>query len=75
MKVGDKVFGKDVCGEFTGWIASIDDSYYYPYSVVRCKEDIGKPFRELYKEYGTYTDEVMWYKLEHLTLLKQEETK
>lgn len=68
MKVGDKVFCNDGNGEFTGWIASIDDSPY-SYSVVEDMEYIGKSFRELSDEYnGAF--EV--YELEHLTLLQDD---
>ena len=64
MKVGDKVFCKDDRREYTGWIASIDDSLPYPYSVVEDMEHIGKTFLEL----GDSVFEV--FKLEHLTILQ-----
>lgn len=64
MKVGDKVYCKASHGEFTGWIASIDNSLPYPYSVVKDMKDIGKSFLEL----GDSVFEV--FELEHLTLLQ-----
>ena len=69
MKVGDKVFCKDAFGEFTGWIASIDDSMPYPYSVVKNREDIGLTRMELYK----YDGEVNFFGLESLTLLQDDQ--
>ena len=71
FKVGDKVFCNDGYGEFVGWIASIDDSRPYPYSVVKDMEYIGKSFDELdylYVGGGDFNA----YKLEHLTLLQGE---
>ena len=47
MKPGDKVFCKDEFDEFTGWIASIDDSRPYPYNIVEDMGHIGKTFLEL----------------------------
>ena len=69
MKVGDKVFCKNGYNEFTGWIASIDDSKHYPYNVVKDMENIGKTYRELIEGYYGLFDV---YKLEHLTLLQGE---
>lgn len=69
MKVGDKVFCNDGYGEFTGWIASIDDSLYFPYSVVKNREDIGKSFEELDSLYGDDSGFKV-YELEDLTLLQ-----
>ena len=66
MKVGDKVFCKDVWGEYTGWIASIDDSLPYPYSVVEDMEHIGKTYFELSDKYNSG---FKVYELEDLTLL------
>ena len=66
MKVGDKVFCNDGYGEFTGWIASIDDSLPYPYSVVEDMEHIGKTFLEL------GDSEFKVFKLEDLTLLQDD---
>ena len=67
MKVGDKVFCKDYYDEFTGWIASIDDSLPYPYSIVKEMTHIGKSFRELRDEYDS---EFQVFELESLTLLE-----
>lgn len=71
MKIGDKVFCNDGYGEFTGWIASIDDRLYFPYSVVKNREDIGKSFEELYSLYE-HASVFVVYKLEDLTLLKDD---
>ena len=68
MKVEDKVFCKDGYGEFTGWIASIDDSLPYPYSIVRDRKDIGLTRMELYK----YDGEFNFFGLESLTLLEDD---
>ena len=73
MKVGDKVFCKDYFEEFTGWIASIDDSRPYPYSVVENREDIGKSFGELYGLYGHDSSVFKVFMLEHLTLLQDDQ--
>ena len=70
FKIGDKVFCKDEFDEFTGWISSIDDSIPYPYSIVKEKKHIGKPFRELHDEYYS---EFKVFKLEHLTLLQDDQ--
>ena len=69
MKAGDKVFCKDEFEEFTGWIASIDDSLPYPYSIVEDMENIGKTFRELRDECNIV---LKVFKLEHLTLLQDD---
>ena len=71
MKVGDKVFCNDGYGEFTGWIASIDDSLYFPYIVVKDAKDIGKSFKKLGNLYE-YDSEFKVYKLEDLALLKDD---
>ena len=69
FKIGDKVFCKDDHLEYTGWIASIEDSRPYPYSIVKEMKHIGKPFRELRDEYdGAFK----FFKLEHLTLLQDD---
>ena len=82
MKVGDKVFCKDVFNEFTGWIADICKSNPYPYSVVKNRKDIGKSFDELDYSYGddsgfdeldySYGDDSGFdvFELKDLTLLK-----
>ena len=72
MKVGDKVFCKDSCGEFTGWIASIDDSSPYPYRVVKNRKDIGKSINELDDLYGNDSAFDI-FKLESLTLLQDDQ--
>ena len=72
MKVGDKVFCKDEFDEFTGWIASIDNILYHPYSVVENREDIGKSFRELDDLYEYDGGAFNVFKLEHLTLLEDD---
>ena len=69
MKVGDKVFCKGEGDEFTGWIASIDDSLPYPYSIVEDIEHIGKTYPELRNEYNSAFNV---FRLEHLTLLQDE---
>ena len=70
MKVGDKVFCKDGCGEFTGWIASIDDNVFYPYIIVEDMENIGKTFLELRDGYDSV---FRVFKLENLTLLQDDQ--
>ena len=72
MKVGDKVFCKDGYGEFTGWIASIDDSLPYPYKVVRDRKDIGLTLDELDSLYK-YDGEFNFFGLESLTLLQDDQ--
>lgn len=74
MKVGDKVFCKDDLREYTGWIASIDDSSPYPYSVVKNRKDIGKSFNELDYLYGDDSAFEV-FRLEHLTLLQDDQCK
>ena len=69
MKVGDKVFCKDVFNEFTGWIADICKSNPYPYSVVKNRKDIGKSFDELDYSYGDDSGFDV-FELKDLTLLK-----
>ena len=69
MKVGDKVFCKDGHREFTGWIANIDDSTTYPYSIVEDMNHIGKTFLELRDGYDSG---FRVFKLEHLTLLQDD---
>ena len=71
MKVGDKVFCKDDHREYTGWIASIDDSSPYPYSIVKNRKDIGKSFGELD---NLYRDDSGFdvFELESLTLLEDD---
>ena len=71
MKVGYKVFCKDDHREFTGWIASIDDSVLYPYIIVKNRTDIGKSFVELYDLYG-HDGAFTVYELEDLTLLQDD---
>ena len=68
MKVGDKVYCKDVYGEFTGWIASINDSVPYSYSVVKEMKYIGKTFDELRDECVSV---FRVFKLENLTLIQE----
>ena len=72
MKIGDKVYGKDVHGEFTGWIASIDDISSYPYSIVRDRKDIGLTRTELNSLYK-YDVEFNFFELESLTLLEDDQ--
>ena len=70
---GDKVFCKDYFEEFTGWLASIDDSRPpHQYSVVENREDIGKSFGELYDLYGYDSSVFKVFMLEHLTLLQDD---
>ena len=70
MKVGDKVFCKDGCGEFTGWIAHIDDNVFYPYIIVEDIEHVGKTYLELRDgDIGAF--EV--YELESLTLIQDDQ--
>lgn len=69
MKVGDKVFCEDDYGEFTGWIAGIDDSSPHPYNIVKNRKDIGLTLKELNNLYK-YDGEFNVFKLEHLTLLQ-----
>ena len=71
MKVGDKVFCKDEFGEFTGWIASIDDSLPYQYKVVRDRKDIGLTLGDLNNLYK-YDVEFSFFELESLTLLQDD---
>ena len=72
MKVGDKVFCKDVHGEFTGWIASIEDISSYPYSIVRDRKDIGVTRIDLNNLYK-YDVEFNFFGLESLTLLEDDQ--
>ena len=69
MKVGDKVYCKDVHGEFIGWIASIDNRLIYPYSVVRDRKDIGLTRMELNNLYK-YDGEFNIFGLESLTSIQ-----
>ena len=71
MKVGDKLYCKDGYDEFAGWIASIDDSLTYPYSIVEDMENIGKSYGELDNLYG-YSSVFKVFRLEHLTLLQDD---
>ena len=70
MKVGDKVICKNGYGEFVGWIANIDDSLPYPYSVVKDREHIGKTYLELREECDSVFEV---YELESLTLLQDDQ--
>lgn len=69
MKVGNKVFCKDGRREFTGWIANIDNSLPYPYSIVKNRKDVGKSYDQLDSLYG---DNRVFdvFKLRHLRLIQ-----
>ena len=67
MKVGDKVYCNDGYDEFTGWIASIDNSMPYTYIIVEDMEYIGKTYLELSDEYNSV---FKVYRLEDLTLIQ-----